>query len=134
MYRTMPNSYLICFASCSPWRYACANVSFLTTTLNTNDPIIFTDQALGRTFVSQLQFPTKQSLWAQTDDDGASWTPGQGSGINCGVDHQGVGGGPFSEEGPLGPIGDYPNAVYYCAQDIALAQCAVSLDGGLTFL
>ena len=134
MYITWPNTYRVGFDSCSPGRDEWADVSFLTTTLNTNDPILFTDQALGRTFVSQLQFPTKQSLWAQTDDDGNSWTPGQGSGINCGVDHQGVGGGPFSDEGPLGPIGDYPHAVYYCAQDIALAQCAVSLDGGLTFL
>jgi hypothetical protein len=107
------------------------DVSFLTTSLVTFDPILWTDQQTGRTFVSQLLFPAKQSAMAFTDDDGESWTPSQGSGINTGVDHQAVGGGPFPEG--FGSINEYPNAVYFCAQDIALAECAVSLDGGLTF-
>ena len=134
MYIAWPEQFRVSFDQCSPARQEWEDVSFITISGNTNDPILFTDQELGRTLVSQLQFPTKQSLMAITDNDGTDWLPSQGSGINCGVDHQGVGGGPFSEEGPLGPIGDYPNAFYYCAQDIALAQCAVSLDGGFTFL
>ncbi|MGH9360685.1 MAG: Ig-like domain-containing protein, partial [Thermoanaerobaculia bacterium] len=133
MYIAWPEQFRVSFDQCSPARDGWEDVTFITS-LRSNDPILFTDQELGRTFASQLQFPTKQSLMAYTDDDGENWTPSQGSGINCGVDHQGLGGGPFSEEGPLGPIGDYPHAVYYCAQDVALAECAVSLDGGLTFL
>ncbi len=108
------------------------DVSTTLTSLVTFDPILFTDQQTGRTFVSQL-LPTKISLMAFTDDDGATWTPSMGAGINSGVDHQSVGGGPFAPGGLLGPLTTYPNIVYYCSQDIALAMCAASLDGGVTF-
>lgn len=121
------------FDQCAPARDTWTDVSFVTTSITTFDPILWTDQELGRTFVSQLLFPTKQSAMAFTDDDGETWFPSQGSGINTGVDHQAVGGGPFAQGGLLGPLTSYPNAVYYCAQDIGLAQCAVSLDGGTTF-
>lgn len=92
------------------------------------DPILFTDPITGRTFSSQLL--GKASLMSFTDDDGDSWLPSMGSGINSGVDHQTVGGGPFAA--PLGNL-LHPHAVYYCSQDVALAQCALSLDGGTTF-
>ncbi|HEX9942035.1 MAG TPA: sialidase family protein [Thermoanaerobaculia bacterium] len=118
--------------STTPATASWQDVSALQTSLITFDPILFTDQQTGRTFVSQL-LPTKISLMAFTDDDGATWTPSQGAGINSGVDHQSVGGGPFAAGSLLGPVTAYPNAVYYCSQDIALAQCAVSIDGGLTF-
>lgn len=92
------------------------------------DPILFTDPATGRTFSSQLL--GKTSLMSFTDDDGETWTPSQGSGINSGVDHQTVGGGPM----PAGLPGlVYPHAVYYCSQDLVVAECAMSVDGGLTF-
>ena len=92
------------------------------------DPILFTDSVTGRTFSSQLAGTT--SLMSYTDNDGDDWVPSQGGGIASGVDHQTVGGGPFAS--PL-PGLLYPHAIYYCSQDIALALCAVSLDGGLTF-
>jgi hypothetical protein len=63
------------------------NVSAPQTSLITFDPILYTDPTLGRTFVSQL-LPTKISLMAWTDDDGATWNPSMGAGINSGVDHQ----------------------------------------------
>jgi hypothetical protein len=115
----------------SPATATWSDHSFLTTSQVTLDPILFTDQALGRTFVSQLL--GKASATAFTDNDGTTWTPSQGSGINSGVDHQTIGGGPFPSGGLFQPLTGYPNAVYYCSQDIALASCAVSLDGGLTF-
>ena len=122
------------FDQCTtPATAAWTDQSFVTTSQITFDPLLFTDQPLGRTFASQLLFPAKQSAMAFTDNDGTSWTPSQGSGILSGVDHQTLGGGPFSANGPLQPLTSYPNAVYYCAQDIAYANCAVSLDGGLTF-
>lgn len=118
--------------TCSPAAGDWQDVSFLTTSQTTFDPILWTDETLGRTFVSQL-LPSKLSLTAYTDDDGESWTPSQGAGINSGVDHQALGGGRFAD-GVLRPLDpEYPHSVFYCSQDIALAYCAVSLDGGSTF-
>ncbi|MFF9817814.1 hypothetical protein [Streptomyces sp. NPDC014006] len=94
------------------------------------DPILFTDPVTHRTFESQLA--GKTALTCYTDDDGESWTPTSGSGINSGVDHQTIGGGPFAP-GAVGALTSYPHAVYYCSQDIADASCAVSRDGGLTY-
>ncbi len=98
--------------------------------LATLDPILFTDFRTGRTFASQLG--PKCSLMSFSDNDGETWTPSQGCGINAGVDHQTVGGGPFPASDPIGGIG-YPDATYYCSQDAVVAQCALSRDGGLTF-
>lgn len=123
------------------------DVSAPTTSLVTADPILFTDSDAGphrtnRTFVSQLL--GKASAMAFTDDDGATWTVSQGSGINSGVDHQTLGGGPYARNpdgslkggaiqrpGPNGKI--YPNAIYYASQDVGLAEIARSDDGGFTF-
>ncbi len=116
----------------SPARATWFNRTFLTAGLRTNDPILFTDSARGRTFVSQLIFPSKHSLSAFTNDDGETWSVSQGAGINSGVDHQTIGGGRFG--GALTSIDPgYPNAVYYAAQDIAVAEFATSLDGGRTY-
>jgi len=97
------------------------------------DPILFTDHTTGRTFESQLA--GKAALTCSTDNDGKTWQPTVGnSPLLSGVDHQTVGGGPY----PAGQLGSlpgiaYPNAVYYCSQDIADANCAASHDGGVTF-
>lgn len=133
MYISFTQSLRVGIDPCSsPGRAKWEDVSFLTTNITSLDPILYTQQDTGRTIVSQLLFPTKQSAMAYTDDDGQTWTASQGSGINCGVDHQGVGGGPWAPGG-ISELATYPRAIYYCAQDIALAECAVSLDGGLTF-
>jgi hypothetical protein len=105
------------------------SVGPLLTSLVTLDPILFTDHNTNRTFVSQLSADC--SLLAFTDDDGASWVQNPiGCGLASGADHQSVGGGAFAA--PLSGAG-YADSVYYCAQLIATAQCALSLDGGLTF-
>lgn len=116
------------------------NKSAPNTSITSFDPILFTDSNTNRTFVSQL-LPSKLSLMAFTDDDGQNWTPSQGSGINSGVDHQTIGGGPYARnaDGSLkgavvrNPAITYPNAVYYASQDIGVAEIARSDDGGLTF-
>lgn len=100
------------------------------TAVNSFDPILFTDHDTGRTFVSHLLLNPLASASAFTDTDGTSWTPSQGAGAGSGVDHQTMGGGPHATL-PAGAL--YKNAVYYCAQDIAFANCALSLDGGITF-
>src|SRR6185503_7490706 len=123
------------------------DVSATNTSITSLDPILFTDSDAGpnrtnRTFVSQLL--GKASAMSFTDDDGANWTIAMGSGINSGVDHQTIGGGPYAKnpEGSLkggaiqlpGLNGQlYPNAIYYASQDIGLAEIARSDDGGFTF-
>src|SRR5215208_484913 len=107
------------------WR----NVAPLLDSVITLDPILFTDSRTNRTFVSQLSAGC--SLLSYTDDDGATWVPNPiGCGLASGFDHQTVGGGAFAP--PLGGAG-YPDSVYYCAQAAVTAQCALSVDGGLTF-
>jgi hypothetical protein len=133
--------------SVSPATATWEDVSTTLTSLTTLDPILFTDGDAGasrtnRTFVSQLA--GKISLMSFTDDDGATWTPSQGAGINSGVDHQTLGGGPYAKNAdgslkgaavqlPGLDLKTYPNAVYYASQDIGLAQIARSDNGGLTF-
>lgn len=97
----------------------------------TFDPILFTDHTTGRTQISQLVFGTTESISDFTDDDGSTYLLSQGAGIASGIDHQTLGGGPFHAPAPTGAT--YPHAVYYCAQSLALNNCALSIDGGLTF-
>ena len=106
-----------------------SDVSAANTNKESLDPIMFTDTRTGRTQVSQLS--GSNSLSSYTDDDGATWIPSYGGGIPSGVDHQTVGGGPFHAPLPSGAV--YSDAVYYCTQAIAEANCALSLNGGLTF-
>jgi hypothetical protein len=96
------------------------------------DPILWTDRDTGRTITSQLFLACSKA--AITDDDGATWLPSQGCGLGTGIDHQTIGGGPFSNAGLLPPT-IYPNAVYYCTQGDVLNRglCATSFTGGLTF-
>ncbi len=118
--------------STTPPTASWVNKSAVNTSLASLDPILFTDSRTNRTFVSQLA--GKASLMSFTDNDGETWTPSMGSGINSGVDHQTVGGGPF-KPGVLGrsALTSYPDAVYYASQDSGLAEIALSRDGGLTF-
>ncbi|MGI9087731.1 MAG: hypothetical protein ACR2HH_08350 [Chthoniobacterales bacterium] len=95
------------------------------------DPVLFTDHmnTAHRTFVSQLT--GQDSITFFTDDDGVNYLPSQGGGIPSGVDHQTIGAGPYHT--PLVATPVYPNAVYYCSQDVAASFCARSDDGGVTF-
>jgi hypothetical protein len=112
----------------SPGAASWKDVSFPTASSASLDPIGIMDQRTGRWFSSQLSGTT--SLAALTDNDGDSWLPSEGGPLNGGVDHQTIGAGPF--HAPLtGTV--YPDAVYYCSQDLVAALCARSDDGGLTF-
>src|SRR6185295_12326830 len=93
------------------------------------------DPVTGRTFADQLEGLTPFSTLEYTDDDGNLFIPSQGSGVVSGIDHQTIGGGPLAAPLTLDPNtpGPYPHAVYYCAQAAVPANCALSLDGGLTF-
>ncbi|MDX6217771.1 MAG: hypothetical protein QOG99_3355 [Frankiales bacterium] len=97
------------------------------------DPIGFTDQRTHRSFTSQLTAAC--SLLSYSDDAGKTWTPSTGCGPATFLDHQTVGGGPYTKEGRPATAGltGYPDAVYYCAQNGYSGTCARSDDGGLTF-
>jgi hypothetical protein len=125
---------------------ACAadweDVSYIYTKTKSLDPILFTDQRTGRTFVSQLDSVVPpaspvliglNSFLAFTDDDGATWTPAQINPPDGSYDHQTVGAGPYPASLPLGNDLNKGDAVYYCSQAGVTAFCSRSDDGGLTF-
>lgn len=109
-----------------------------------SDPILFTDHQTNRTFVCELTLlGTDTSKVAFTDSDGMptasaplGWTPDQqAQGLASAVDHQTMGGGPYNLSAipPPVPSPTYPNAVYYCSQDIATSFCSRSDNGGLVY-
>lgn len=98
----------------------------------TFDPILVADPVTGRIFSQQLIFGEGQSLTEYSDNDGETWSPSEGGGQRSGADHQSLGVGPYPA-GLRPPLGDYPNAVYYCSQDVAAVYCSRSDDGGVTF-
>src|SRR3954451_836444 len=101
------------------------------TAVTSLDPILWTDRDTGRSISSQLFLACSKAM--VTDNDGATWTPSTGCGLGTGIDHQTIGGGPWSAGG-LGPSPLYPHSVYYCTQDgFVAAHCATSYDGGQTF-
>jgi hypothetical protein len=106
-----------------------------------SDPILFTDRQTGRTFASELTLLSPDTVKiSYTDDDGQTWIPDQTGGIASAVDHETLGGGVYRQDltavppivaPPHSPT--YPNAVYYCSQDLETALCSRSDDGGLTY-
>lgn len=120
------------------------DVSNIYTSTKSLDPILFTDQTTGRTFVSQLDsvVPPVQlvlvglnSFMAYSDDDGANWTPAQINPPDGSYDHQTVGAGPYPASLSFlsNPVTNKGSAVYYCSQAGVTAFCSRSDDGGLNF-
>ncbi|MEY2537279.1 MAG: hypothetical protein QOG67_1019 [Verrucomicrobiota bacterium] len=99
----------------------------------TTDPIFLADPDTGRLWA--LQLAGGDSVTDISTDDGETWTPAISGGIATGVDHEGLGVGPYPKTGPasLIPHPTYQNAVYYCSQQVATAFCARSDDGGQTY-
>ena len=114
--------------STSPATVTWTNVTDVTENQASLDAILDVDRRTGRTFVTQL---AGCSIGAFSDDDGATWTQ---AAYPCeappAVDHETIGAGPFAII-PTNPV--YPDAVYYCSQNIAEAECALSLNGGLSY-
>ena len=107
------------------------------TGVTTLDPIGVTDSLVrgkgrNRTWIGQLV--GVNSAMAFSDDDGVNWTPNQGGPPLAATDHQTIAAGPYPASlAPALPTPVYPNAFYYCGQDVGFASCARSDDGGLTF-
>jgi len=105
-----------------------------------SDPIGFTDRQTGRVFAGELTLTSPSCKISFTDTDGldglgqptyAGWSPSSGP-LGSGIDHETIGGGPYHFPIPSLPT-PYPNAVYYCSQDLVTAFCLRSDDGGATF-
>ncbi|PYR96501.1 MAG: hypothetical protein DMG16_27685 [Acidobacteria bacterium] len=95
-----------------------------------SDPIGFTDRQTGRVFAAELTATSPTCKISYSDNDGNTWVPTPGP-LGSGIDHETIGGGPFHT--PLIGTTAYPNAVYYCSQDLVTAFCLRSDDGGATF-
>src|SRR5437868_1227345 len=104
-----------------------------------SDPIGFTARQTGRVFAGELTLLSPTCKVSFTDTDGldqlgqpsyAGWSASSGP-LGSGVDHETIGGGPYHAPAP--PHGPYPNAVYYCSQDLVTAFCLRSDDGGATY-
>ncbi len=82
------------------------------------DPILWTDQPTGRTFVSNSTAGAN-AVYAYTDDDGDTYVDGGISPPNGGADHETIGSGPYPAAlSALGTPVNHGRAVYYCSQDI----------------
>ena len=97
----------------------------------TTDPIFLADPTTGRLWATQLA--GGDSLTDISDDNGETWSPAISGGIGTGADHEGLGVGPYPTTGSLIPHPLYPNALYYCSQQVATAFCARSDNGGQTY-
>lgn len=95
-----------------------------------SDPIGFTDRQTGRVFAAELTATSPTCKISFSDDDGKTWVPSSGP-LGSGIDHEAIGGGPYHSPVPTGLT--YPNAVYYCSQDLVTAFCLRSDDGGAHF-
>ncbi len=118
------------FDNATPANATYTDVSFIPSDTASEDAILYVDRNTGRTFVSQLTGAC--SLGSISDNDGTSWTPAtKPCQTPAGVDHQTIGAGPFASPLPTGVV--YPDAAYYCSQNVAEAECALSVDGGLNY-
>ncbi|MEY2505265.1 MAG: hypothetical protein QOG27_1545 [Verrucomicrobiota bacterium] len=99
------------------------------------DPILFTDNVTGRTFVAQEEAQAGATTDV-TDDDGDTFMPSAGSGPPAGIDHETIASGTY--HAPTPPTATYPatgpkHAVYYASQSVSDARTSRSDDGGITF-
>jgi len=88
-------------------------------TTNTGlDPILWTDQKTGRTFVSNSTVGAN-AVYGYTDNDGDLWVPFGIAAPNGGADHETIGSGPYPASlSALSTVQNKGEAVYYCSQDI----------------
>ncbi|MEY2485873.1 MAG: hypothetical protein QOH39_1521 [Verrucomicrobiota bacterium] len=96
-------------------------------TTNTGlDPILWTDQKSGRTFVSNSTAGAN-AVYGYTDaaapfNDGDMWVEAGFSPPNGGADHETIGSGPYPPvagmPNPLATAANQGEAVYYCSQDV----------------
>jgi len=88
------------------------------------DPILFTDQKTGRTFVSNSTAGAN-AVYGYSDNDGDLWVPLAASPANGGTDHETIGSGPYPAAlSALSTPVNQGEAVYYCSQSFPLGPAA----------
>ena len=105
------------------------------------DPILWTDQVSGRTFISNSTAGAN-AVYAYTDNttpalnDGDQWVPFAPSPPNLSDDHETIGSGPYPAAlSALGTPVNHGEAVYYCGQTFPAgsAFCQRSDDLGVNY-
>jgi hypothetical protein len=97
------------------------------------DPYVYVDPKTGRIF--DIDLTGAGSILSFSDDSGETWTNTtltSTTGVN---DHQTLFSGPVPAGNPALVTTDpkFKRIVYYCVNSVAVAGCARSLDGGMTF-
>ena len=105
-------------------------------TTNTGlDPILWTDQKTGRTFVSNSTAGAN-AVYGYSDTDGDLWVPLAASPASGGTDHETIGSGPYPASlSTLATAVNQGEAVYYCSQSWPLgpATCQRSDTLGASY-
>src|SRR5207248_11103698 len=98
------------------------------TTRAAGDPILFTDNLLGRTFVAQLEALTPAGSTIDiTDNDGDMFVPSDGLPPRVSVTER-LGAAPSTPPLPAGtPLN--PNAAYYPSQTLSVPPCPAADTG-----
>jgi hypothetical protein len=98
--------------------------------LRTWDPYVYVDRDTGRVFMDDI-YPLSCGTLSYSDDKGATWTTNPYSCGNTNVnDHQTL---VTAASHGLPTVG-YDKLVFRCVNNLAYVGCAVSLNGGLSFL
>lgn len=98
--------------------------------LRTWDPYVYVDRDTDRVFMDDI-YPLGCGFMSFSDDAGESWMHDPASCGNPQVnDHQTVG----TAKPRVLPTVGYPNLVYRCVNNLLYTGCAISVNGGLTFL
>ncbi len=97
----------------------------------TNDPYVYVDPLTGRVFSFHMSPVLTCSILSFSDDLGESWTTNPlGCGPTGAWDHQTIVAAPPTDG--VATFG-YPNVLVQCVNTVYAAECARSLDGGLTW-
>jgi len=98
------------------------------------DPILWTDQLTGRTFISNSTVGAN-AVYAYSDNDGDLWIEAGFSPPNGGADHETIGSGPYpSSLSALSNPVNQGQMVFYCSQDVVgPASCQRSDDLGASY-
>jgi len=97
------------------------------------DAILTIDHHTNRTHVAGLLIAN--SNISLSDNDGTSWSQGTFVVLHS-PDHETINGGPYHQPAPPGTGIVYPDAVYYCSQNVVQAAgafCGRSDTGGVTW-
>src|SRR5207237_515730 len=91
------------------------------------DAILFTDHQTNRTIATGLLVAGSNATYS--DDAGATWKPGSFP-VPHSPDHETVASGPYAAPAPpTAGLAGYPNAVWYCSQNVLQIAGSFSGDG-----